>query len=271
MNWREEANTTLRDLLINCHRIGLVTDMDGTISPIVSRPEDAQVTQRNRTILEQLNEVLALVAVVSGRPVDDLQSRVGLSDLVYVGSHGLERWVNGAVSIVPDALQYRPGIERLAEEVRPLAKRFVGLTIEDKGLSLAVHYRNTRDPDTVSRTLEPTMQALGRNHGLSLMQGRKVFEFRVPLKVNKGAILGQLVAEYSLDGVIYLGDDTTDLDAMRKLRSLRAETALRGLSIGVESSEMPPGLRETADLLATDVSDIEELLSWFYENLQDVR
>lgn len=147
MHWREAATGTLKELLVSSDLIGLITDMDGTISPIVDRPEDAWVTARNRALLEQLNGLLSLVAVISGRSVEDLQLRVGLPGLVYVGSHGLERWVNGRPSVVPDALEYKSVVDKLSQEqeVQALPKRFAGLTIENKTLS-----RNSDSPSSRS-------------------------------------------------------------------------------------------------------------------------
>ncbi|HEX2618614.1 MAG TPA: trehalose-phosphatase, partial [Phototrophicaceae bacterium] len=125
MHW-SEAKSTLLQNLIQVDRPGLVTDMDGTISPIVPRPEDAQVTQRSRELLEALKAHMTVVAVVSGRSVADLRARVGLDDLVYTGNHGMERWNQGEIQINPAALEFRPAIARALNQLTPVLEKIPG-------------------------------------------------------------------------------------------------------------------------------------------------
>ena len=102
MRWQEATSTTLKTL-VGKGRIGLITDVDGTISPIVLDPDAARVTPRSRELLRQLHDHLALVAVITGRAAADVRSMVGLPDLVYIGNHGMERWEDGRVEVIPEA------------------------------------------------------------------------------------------------------------------------------------------------------------------------
>ena len=93
MNWENAKEEFLK--AINTPRLGLITDVDGTISPIVDVPDEARVTPRNLKLLAELEIQLPLVAVVSGRSAEDVAQRVGLPGLVYIGNHGMERFQDG--------------------------------------------------------------------------------------------------------------------------------------------------------------------------------
>lgn len=259
MYWRDAQSTTLK-ALFNYTRLGLITDMDGTISPIVPHPDDAMPTERNRDLLQQLQPHLALVAVMSGRAASDVRQRVGLPELVYVGNHGLEQWHDGAVVAAPEVEPYidalaaaRAAVERIAPE---------GMWVEDKRATLSVHYRATADPAAVTAEYGPLMQRIADDLGLNLFPGRMIFELRPPLDVNKGTAFASLVAEHKLDAAVFIGDDTTDADAMRVARDLRHAGRCYSLAVAVESDDMPAVVAESADLLTSGVDDVESFLSW---------
>ncbi len=259
MHWKNATNTTLRRLL-QADRLGLVTDVDGTISPIVEHPDDAQITPRSRELLAALGERLALVAVISGRAVADVRDRVGLPQLTYAGNHGLEWWQDGDIRLAPAAAEYRPALEAvlaaLADHVVP------GLQLEDKGATVSVHYRRTARPDQVAAELGPLLAGLSDQHGLRLFQGRMVFELRPPIDINKGSAFRQMIEANRLDGAVYLGDDTTDVDALRAARALREAGTCYALGLGVESDDMPAPVRAHADLLLAGIQDVESFFSW---------
>jgi trehalose 6-phosphate phosphatase len=259
MHW-QTATSTLLQPVVSGARVGLVTDVDGTISPIVDHPDAAQVTPRSRALLADLRPHLALVAVISGRAAADVRERVGLPDLVYVGNHGLEWWAGGRIEIAPEAAVFRPALEAALDAVR--ADLVPGMLVEDKGATLSVHYRQTADPAAVSARLAPVFEALARQHGLRLFKGRMVFEIRPPIDVNKGSAFRDLITRYRLDAALYLGDDTTDVDALRMARRLREEGVCAAVGLGVESANMPPAVRDSADLLVSGIQDVEAFLSW---------
>ncbi len=263
MDWQEAKDTLLHPLL-SAARLGLVTDVDGTISPIVERPEDAQVTPRSRELLAALSRRLALVAAVSGRAAADVQARVGLPGLVYVGNHGLERWANGQVQITPAVLPYRPALQAALHDAEALAQP--GMQLEDKGATASIHYRRTADPAAAAARLAPALTALAAKHGLKLFSGRMVFELRPPLDIHKGTALRALVSEYRLDAALYLGDDTTDADALLAARDLRTAGACYAVGVGVlagvSAAETPPLVLDSADVLTAGVSGVEALLGW---------
>jgi trehalose 6-phosphate phosphatase len=242
--------------LLDRKRIGVVSDFDGTLSVLTSDPYKPSITPRNRDLLIALAEKLPLVSVVSGRSAADLRERVGIPGLVYVGGHGLERWMDGAVVPIPEAHHYHEPINQLIQQLdlQP------GMSIENKGATMSIHYRNAPDPTAIFQTYDPVMRRLAEQHGLDYFTGKNIFEFRPPLEVNKGTVLRDLVGEYQLDGAIFLGDDVTDADGMKMARQLRQAGTCFAVGLAVESHNMPQVVRESADLLARDIPDVEALL-----------
>ncbi|MGJ3239187.1 MAG: trehalose-phosphatase [Anaerolineae bacterium] len=257
-NWRDQL--PLLEKLCTYPRIGLITDMDGTISPIVPVPADAQPTDRNRDLLDRLHQRLALVAVVSGRAVDDVRQRVNLPQLTYAGNHGLERWQDNQVVLAPQAKPYRPNLERARDRINVIKPD--GMWVEDKRATLSVHYRDTANPAKTVTEYTPHLEQIAQENDLRLFQGRMIFELRPPLDVDKGTIFKQLIDEYQLDSALYIGDDTTDADALRMAQTLRQNGTCYALAVGVQSDETPDVVTASSDVLVDGVSGVESFLSW---------
>lgn len=242
-------------------RVGLVTDVDGTISPIAPTPEAAQVTPRSRDLLRRLAGQIALVAAVSGRAADDLSARVGIPEMVYVGNHGLERMRGGEIAAQPEAVAARPALERVIAALQP--RLLPGMILEDKRVTLSIHYRQTADPAAAEADFAPLIEQVVSANGLRLFRGRMVFEVRPAVEVNKGTAFARLVADHALEAAVYLGDDVTDADALIVASALRRAGSCYALGIGVESAETPVVIQEEADLLVAGVSGVEAFLDWF--------
>lgn len=256
------AHHPLLNTLITHDRIGVISDMDGTLSPIVPVPSDAQPTARNRTLLKQLAAQLPLVAVLSGRAVNDLRERVGMLEIVYYGNHGFERWHNHQVEVVPEVSQYLPALQAVFEAANGIL--LPGMWVENKGATLSIHYRQTENPESSAQYLEPRLQSLADQYQLRLFSGRRVFEIRPPIEIHKGTAFRALVSQYQLNAAVYLGDDTTDVDALRAARNLRETSHCYAVGVGVESPDMPPLVRETADILVSGVTGVEAFLAWLF-------
>jgi len=255
MYWND-PNNTLLDTVLRCKRLGLVSDFDGTLSPIVPNRDDAHPLPEIPAILTSLGERLPLVALVSGRSAADVAARAGVAGAVYIGNHGMERLQDGHAQAIPAIQAYRPTLEIFKNNVT----LGTGMELEDKGATLAIHYRNA-DPATASG-YAPLLQELATQHGLRFFAGRKVYEIRPPVEIDKGTALAELVRDYGLDGVLFLGDDTTDAAAMRTAQELRNTGACLGVALGVESAEMPAPVRENADFMARDVADVLAFLRY---------
>jgi len=245
---------------INKPRFGLITDVDGTISPIVDVPDEARVTTRNLELLAKLGACLTLTAVVSGRAAEDVYRRVGLPGLVYIGNHGMEGWQDGKVIVSPSAAAYRNHLSTATPEIKQIL--IEGMRFEDKGATLSVHYRQTSDPELVASKLTPAMQGIAKKHGLHLTQGRMVFEFRPPVDINKGTAFEELVNTYRLDAAFYLGDDTTDVVVFLAARRLRESGSCLAYGLGVESQGTPQVVLTEADYLVQEVAGVESFLVW---------
>ena len=216
----------------------LFLDVDGTLAPIVGRPELAAVPEETRSEVRRLVSRYALVACISGRTGEEAGRLVGVEGVVYVGVHGLE--------LAPEA-------ERWREALRP----FAGLDwpwLEDKGLTVALHWREAPDEEAARVTLEG-IAARARLAGLEARWGRKVLELRPPVAADKGTAVQTLLVANGLRRGLYAGDDTTDLDGFRGLDG--CEVAVR---VAVVSLEGPPELAEAADLLVGSPAELLELL-----------
>jgi trehalose 6-phosphate phosphatase len=215
----------------------ILLDVDGTLAPIVARPELAAVPEKTRAELRRLVGSYALVACVSGRTGEDAARLVGVEGITYVGVHGLE--------LAPEA-------ERWREALRAFAVDWPWL--EDKGLTVALHWREAED-DEAARSVLKGVAARAEGAGLEARWGRKVLELRPPVEADKGTAVRAVLEERGLRRALYAGDDTTDLDAFRGLDGL--EVAVR---IAVASAEAPPGLREAADLVVTSPAELLDVL-----------
>ena len=258
MNW-EDGTSTL-EAGIRRPLFGLITDVDGTISPIVDEPDAARVTPGNRELLARLTALLPLVAVISGRSAEDVARRVNLPGLVYVGNHGMEQWQDGHVRILPDAAAYRGELTAAVADIKQLLVK--GMLLEDKGATLSVHYRTTDRPGQMAAEIGPAFDVVASAHGLRLTQGRMVFEFRPPVEVDKGTAFEGLVHSHHLEAVIYLGDDTTDVTAFQCAARLRTSGQCLAYGLGVCSPGTPAEVLKNADYLIQEVSGVESFLAW---------
>ncbi len=249
---------TLRDWSRAPRETAIFTDIDGTLAPIVATPDMAEVSEELRELLRELHGRFLLVAGISGRATSDALDLVGIEDLVYHGNHGFEILRGGEVEVVPEAAPYADAIKELErrshEELGPL-----GAFVEDKRITASIHYRNV-SPEVGKRCVE-FVKAEGERLGLRVTVGRGVVEARPPVEVNKGTAVRHLVEEYRPERAMFLGDDTTDLDAFRELEALRDEGTLRHiLRVGVTSDEGPPEITAKSDLAVDGVEGVAKAL-----------
>jgi trehalose 6-phosphate phosphatase len=229
----------------------VVTDIDGTISAIAATPAEAMVDPGAKAALDLLNRRLAAVAVVSGRAPQDGAVMVGLPDLTYIGNHGLERIARGTPWTHPTAAAAQPAIAAALAEIETAARAAADLPwliVENKGVTGTIHYRLAPDPALAIALLEPLVRDAATRHGLRLTLGRMIFEVRPPLAVNKGTAIRELAEELGLRGIVFFGDDVTDVDAFRSLRGMRASGDAATLRVGVLGPDTSPLVLEEIDL-----------------------
>src|SRR5919199_6739655 len=239
-------------------KVAVLTDIDGTLAPIVPTPDKSEVSEELKGLLRQLSVQYLLVAGISGRKTEDAFDLIGLADVVYFGNHGFEILRDGDVEVIPEALPYFEKVqelERLArEELAPQ-----GAYVEEKGITASIHYRNA--PREVGERCVEFVKREGERLGLRITVGRGVVEARPPIKADKGTAVRTLVEQYHPDRAMFIGDDTTDLDAFRELEKLREEGRLKEiLRIGVASDEGPQQIVSEADIFVEGVEGVGELL-----------
>lgn len=219
-------------------RAAVLLDVDGTLAPIVDRPEDARVPDETRRQLARLAGRYALVACVSGRPGSDVERMVGVRGVAIVGEHGLE--------LDPAA---RDWAERIAEFARG-----VDWPAERKPLSASFHFRRA-DDEAAARAYLTRVAEAASAAGLVPRWGRMVLEVRPPVDAHKGTAVCALVARAGVSRALYVGDDRTDLDAFQGLDGLEL-----GIRVAVRSSETPPELLAAADVVVEGTAGVLELL-----------
>jgi trehalose 6-phosphate phosphatase len=220
----------------NTGTLVLLLDFDGTLAPIVDRPELAAMPDSTRRALERLMAMAGVeVAVVSGRGLADARERAGIPGIAYAGNHGMEIHGPGIDRIHPEAAAARPVLERAAAALRDAVSVIPGAFVEDKELTLSVHFRLAPRErleelhGIIHRVVDPLP-------GVHLTEGKQVIEVRPNVDWNKGkAVLFLLEQMRPPAGapVLYFGDDRTDEDAFRALRGA-------GAGQGVLVAEHPP-------------------------------
>lgn len=182
----------------------LVFDFDGTLAPIVERPADAAMRDDTRALL-RVAALLYPCAVVSGRSRADLAPRLeGIPLLAFVGNHGAEAGF-GPVDRSP-----RPVVAAWSEHLAAVLGGAPGIEIEDKGLSIAIHYRRAPDREGAERRVRAAADAL---EGVRVFGGHAVVNVAPSGAPGKGAAVAQLLARIGPRKVLYVGDDVTDEDA----------------------------------------------------------
>lgn len=241
--------------------LGLVLDFDGTIAELVRSPDDAKIHPAIVEPLHSLSRKLKLTTVMSGRAAKDIHRRVGLKGVTYVGNHGAEYITDEHLTTVPEAGQPPARIAEVFEYMKPLADG-PGLVWENKGFSAAVHYRMAPDQAEAHRRLEEAVRTAPGVDGLEVFWGNMVLELRARVGVNKGYAIRKLVGDWGLSSIIFLGDDTTDGDALLALKGLRNGGEFDGLGIAVVQDGTPAVVLENADYSLDGVPEVAEFLRW---------
>jgi trehalose-phosphatase len=211
----------------------LLSDFDGTLAPINENPEAAWLTRDVHSTLALLSgSGSAHVGILSGRSLDDLRARIGLSDIFYAGCQGLEVEGPGIRFRHAGADALRPILANVAADLAARMATIPGVRIESKGLAVAVHYR-LAGPGS-RRQIEAALEILVPADMLTVVPGRKVFEILPRVGWHKGQaalmIANHLRARTgAVNTIVYCGDDATDELAFEVLGG-RAITIRVGLS-----------------------------------------
>jgi trehalose 6-phosphate phosphatase len=215
----------------------LAFDYDGTLAPIVPRPEDAQMRTSTRRLLSEASRGYPC-AVISGRAQADLRDMLGPVPIwELVGNHGLEPSSQAAKF----EKQVRRWLPRLHQALDPIQ----GVVIEDKGLSVSVHYRQARRKVAAVRAIIEVTEAL---RSARVVGGKMVMNVLPENGPNKGSALERVRTKLGCDAAIYVGDDTTDEDVF-------ALTGPKLLTVRVGEKR-----GSKADYYLSDQEEVDELL-----------
>ena len=246
--------------ILNAGRVGVFSDFDGTLTPLFDDHRNTVLSPAIRETLSELSKRVELVAVVSGRDVRYLREMIGLKSVTYVGNHGLEEWKAGAEQPEYEAQVSVGLLEEVESGVGSIGVS--GLLVENKGLRVAVHYRNAADLAAAQSAVAQMLKPLAAGRGLGIKEGKMVLEIGPRVEVNKGTALDRLAREYELTGAIVLGDDVTDCDAFDALHGLMREWDLKGAAVAVVDEETPEALLRRADYRLSGPGEVEEFLRW---------
>ena len=245
----QPARQELQPLLADPARTAILTDIDGTLAPIVDDPAAAAVPSEAREVLSALARRFALVGCISGRQATEARRLVGLDELAYSGNHGLELLMPGddEPHSDPSLSGGEDAAARFLGAIEETELDVLGLRREDKGPIQALHWRGAPDEDAAERRAQEIAGA-AEDEGLAPHQGRKVLEIRPPGGADKGRAVTALLTG-DITAATYAGDDRTDLDAFARLRELVAQEHLEtALCVGITSAEGPAEIAEQSDL-----------------------
>jgi trehalose 6-phosphate phosphatase len=230
---------------------GILTDFDGTLSPIVDEPNAARPLDGIPALLDQLAGRYALVGVLSGRPVAFLQQFLPPS-LLLSGLYGLEVVRAGVREDHPSGGMWREVIDDVATVARATGPD--DMRVESKGLSLTLHFRGHPELEAAVRDLA---ERQATRSGLSIRPARMSFELHPPIPADKGTAVRHLAD--GLAALCFLGDDLGDLPAFEELERLAGE-GVATVRIAVRSDEAPEALLDAADVVVDGPEGARDLL-----------
>jgi trehalose 6-phosphate phosphatase len=240
----------------------ILLDIDGTLAPIVRHAADAHVPEATRTLLIEIAKRYGVVGCVSGRRAATARQIVAIGTIAYVGNHGGELLRAGATraEVDPELATWTARVRAFAARALSAEHQRLRVRGEDKDAIAAFHWRGAPDEQAAEASVRE-IAAEAEREGFVVHWGRKVLEVRPPVALDKGIGIARLLRGSPAEVALYVGDDTTDLDAFRGLRELVQSEALQAaLCVAVDSDEAPAELAREADLTVGGTHGVRELL-----------
>ena len=243
---------SLEELRARLDRAAVLLDFDGTLAPIVARPEDARPLEGATDALGSIVPRALAVAVITGRPAAVVRELLPVEGLRVIGLYGFE----DVAPVPPEVL----------DEVARIAATEPGTQVEPKGASVAVHFRGAPDPDAAGERLRPALEEVAGARGFRVLAGKRVWELAPAGPGGKGEAVEALLDELRPDAALYAGDDLADLEAFAALDRAAGPgraagpSAFVGVKVAVLGAETPVALREAADVLVESPVGVLELL-----------
>ena len=241
-------------------------DIDGTLAPIAPTPPEAAVPEQTRRVLERLADLPGVhIAFVTGRAALDGRRLVNVPRGWTIGNHGMELIdPNGALRVDASVESFAPVMALAAQRLRQPLGSIPGVIIENKTWTISVHVRLAARADVPA--VERAITDIARELDLRVIRGKEIYELRPPIQIHKGTALLALATMLHVrdpsgavtGSLMYAGDDRTDEDAFRALRSL----AGGAVTVHVNAAAPPEGLATEAELIVRDPAAVCELLEW---------
>ncbi|KAK8736897.1 hypothetical protein OTU49_004707 [Cherax quadricarinatus] len=258
----EDFSKYLGTYVTESSNLALLLDYDGTLAPIVSHPDLAQMPDKTRSVLEALSNVPDVhIAIISGRAMDNLKSIVGIQGITYAGNHGFEiHHPDGTTFMHPVPDKYKVQLESLKRSLEGLD--IEGAWVEDKGTGITFHYRKV-DKEKVAGLTSQALK-LFEEAGISPHQSLCAYEGRPPVTWNKGYaavhILRTIFGSDWSDNVstIFVGDDKTDEDAIKTLKGMAVTFRVTGFR----------NVKTTATHCLSTTDDVFTMLKWIEKRLR---
>jgi trehalose 6-phosphate phosphatase len=240
-------------------RPAVFLDYDGTLTPIVDRPEDAIISESMREAVRGLAERCS-VCVVSGRDRQVVQELMGLNNLIVAGSHGFDIWSPGGGTIQrEEGGDFKELLDTVKAQLSEALNAIEGALVEPKKASVAAHYRLVAEEERAKVKAVVDSILAAHPDKLKVTSGKMVYEIQPKIDWDKGKAVLYLLTALDLDRddvmPLYMGDDITDEHAFAAL-------AGRGIGIFVGRSDDPEvgGRTTAADYILHTVEEVEQFL-----------
>lgn len=255
---------TIHELLRAQKKIILLTDFDGTLTPIREHPDLAMLSEEVRQILLKFSQNRTFfLGIITGRSLRQIKKLVHIPKILYAANHGIELEGPGIRFSSAEAKKARYTLWHVYMQLFTSLRHIDGIYLEDKGYAVSVHYRlvkKTRDREFISQTFDQIIKPYLEKKILSLSPGKMVYEIRPPVTWNKATTIQWLLTNYfplAFSGdafLIYLGDDQADIEVFTTLSGKR-------LMIFVGAA----GDTSTADYYVNSPEEVRSFLAFLYK------
>lgn len=256
--WKNEKEVSQK--LKSANGVLIFLDFDGTLSPIVTNFKDASIASPEA--MDTLKKISSLngvfVMIVSGRKLKSLKEKIDLPSLNYAGNHGLEWIINGVYDRYPFNERIVDSLNEVKKIYNRLSKEYEGIFIEDKSMSLSLHYRNLKNisEENFIEVFYKSVKKIKNENIIEFIEGKKVIDARPKIEWNKGQIVNMVSQQIPGRLTIAIGDDTTDEDMFKKITN--------GLAIRVGEGDA-----SRAEYYLENIEDVYRFLNYIYKELVD--
>ena len=255
----------LKEIIIR-QPFGLITDMDGSISPNPVTFQEPSIPDENQKLLTLLAPKCALVAVISGRQTIAIKNMVNVDGVKYIGHYGMERWENNQAAEHSSVRPYISPMRAVAAQIETL-RAIPNLIIQDKYLTISIHYHLCENQNEVRKHILDLLSESRESQNLRVIEEKANIGILPPVAIDKGTAVSGLLQEYRLKSAIFIGDDTADVPGFRTLRRANRDAGFKGLAVLVTGQNTPAHIVNEADYSLDGFGETTKLLKWLSLNL----